>query len=285
MSHRVIIIGVLLSAFVSLLLYDPVQSTPPTQAVVTTPSSVYRLPTTTPDVPPGVSVLVFDLATGLELLAVQPDDVRPIASLTKLVTAGVVLESLPLTATTTITPGAVETLGRAGKLAVGEEYSVHELLFPLLLESSNDAAVAFVSVTTDLVPAMNRLADRLHASHTVFADPAGLSPENQSTAREVALLTRTLATTSPHIFDITTLSQYIGTHTGWQNTIPLSSDPAFRGGKQGYTHEAGHTMVAVFAEEFEGGTRDVGYVVLGSPDAAETVAILREFVATAVDYN
>ncbi|MCB9810966.1 MAG: D-alanyl-D-alanine carboxypeptidase [Candidatus Nomurabacteria bacterium] len=236
---------------------------------------------------PVADFAIFDAITG-EILVTKSkygNQKLPIASVTKLVTASVINDDLDLGVMTTITKADVDTEGRSGKLKVGEEYTYRELLFPLLLESSNDAATVFERVTGgDLISAMNSFAQGLGAANTSFADASGLSSRNVSTVSDLALITSYLYQNQSHVLDITKLSQYIGPYTGWVNNNPvLGSD--YVGGKHGYTEAANRTIVSLFNEDFTTGKRVVGYVVLGSDDVRSDVATLRQFVAQAVKYE
>lgn len=220
--------------------------------------------------------MVFDVVTGLPIAEHNVTEELPIASITKLFTAAVVLESEKLEATTTITWSDVAAEGRAGKLEAYEVYSQRELLWPLLLESSNDAAAVLERVDPDVIEKMNELVVANNASKTRFADASGLSDKNISTADELASLARNLYLQHPHLFDVTQLPQYVGTQTGWVNNSPFIDEDDYRGGKHGFTYEANRTAVALFEEEIaSGGTRLIGYVLLGSEDLDEDIALLR----------
>jgi D-alanyl-D-alanine endopeptidase (penicillin-binding protein 7) len=162
-------------------------------------------------------------------------------------------------------------------------YTSYELLFPLLLESSNDAAAALERAGTgDLVALMNQSVRAAGARATTFADASGLSSLNVSSAAELATLTQALYSTEPHLFDITRLNQRLGEYVGWTNNSPVR-DPRYLGGKHGYTEAAGRTLVALFNESLVGGEeRVLGYVLLGSADLAADVASLRQYVSESV---
>lgn len=213
---------------------------------------------------------VFDVETGELLLSHNAEEVLPIASVTKLFTAATVLRSERTTEALTITAADVATEGRAGKLAAGQVYTAQELLFPLLLESSNDAGAA---ITRTLGPAT--LAGR------ELADGTGLSARNQASVQELASSVRELYQSLPHIFDITVLNQKVGEYTGWINNSPVHDLPGYRGGKHGYTEAAGRTLVAIFAESTLN-DRELGYVILGSADIEADTRQLREQVVDSV---
>jgi D-alanyl-D-alanine carboxypeptidase len=232
------------------------------------------------------SYVVFDAVTGGIIASQNPDTAYAVASITKLPAAAAAQVVVPLEATTTVTWTDVAAEGRAGKLEPGQVYTYRELLFPLLLESSNDAAAAFERTYRDqVVTAMNEIATAYGASSTRFVDASGLSDRNVASARDLAALTTGLYAAHPYIFDITTLSQYLTEHTGWINNSPVATEAGYIGGKHGYTEAAGRTIVALFDEPFAAGRRQVGYIILGSSDLATDVAALREFVRTSVRFE
>jgi D-alanyl-D-alanine carboxypeptidase len=223
--------------------------------------------------------LVFDITTGAVIVSQGADTVVPIASITKLFAAANILTSYDLQATTTVTWSDLAGNGGAGKLAYGQTYSYRDLLFPLLIESSNDAAKV-LERTTDgvLVAKMNEWASSTGAVKTKFVDASGFSEHNVSTATNVKLLLTDAFLSRHHIFDITTLPQYIGTYTGWVNNNPVASEPGYRGGKNGYTVASNRTLAAVFDENINGHTYTLGYIILGSDDITADFTKLRQFI-------
>ncbi len=139
------------------------------------------------------SVLILD-ASGKLVYAKDQQTVRPIASLTKLMTAIVVLESgQDLAEKLTITKADRDLVQLTGsRLEFGARLTRGELLQLALMASENRAAAAlgrsYPGGTEAFVVAMNRTAAELgmHSSH--FADPAGLMVENTSTAADLALM-------------------------------------------------------------------------------------------------
>lgn len=225
------------------------------------------------------SMIIVDAQTGTSLFEKRADTVHPIASITKLFTAAVWWQQADLYATSTITWSDVATDGRAGRLRAGQQYQNRELLFPLLLESSNDAAATMARVAPfPLVARMNELAAVLGATQTTLVDTSGLKDGNVSTARDLARVFRGLQRTEPHILDVTQLPLYLNHVNAWMNNNPFIEDPAYRGGKHGYTYTANRTVVAAFAESLTGGTREIVYVLLGSDDLEADMRAARAFV-------
>ena len=185
----------------------------------------------------------------------------------------------------TITYSDLLADGRAGKLEIGERYTYRQLLFPLLLESSNDAAAVYERVTGDGVIAdMNTLAKEVGMTATKFADASGLSDGNVSTVGDLLLLTRHLVREYPEVLDITRLKTHMGPYSGLVNNSPVI-ERGYQGGKHGYTYAAGRTLVAVFTEPFEAGSVEIGYVILGSDNLATDTETLRAFVRDSVRFE
>jgi serine-type D-Ala-D-Ala carboxypeptidase (penicillin-binding protein 5/6) len=141
-------------------------------------------PIPAPDVKASAAVLV-DLDAGQVLFRRAADQARPVASLTKLMTALLVLEKEKgrLDRRIRVHPGAVfdrNDYGRGSTLGLrsGERVSVRDLLAGLLLGSANDAAEALAidgsGSVSDFVRRMNARARTLGMSHTRFASPHGL---------------------------------------------------------------------------------------------------------------
>ncbi len=226
--------------------------------------------------------VIFDVETGVILASQDSDIILPIASVTKLLTAATVLRTVSPDDTYTVTTADVDAHGRAGRLKAGETYTARELLFPLLLESSNDAAAVFERESGgDIIRRMNGYVAELGAPSVTLGDASGLSEANRASARDLAHLTSTLYRTEPHLFDIARLTKRAGPYTAWQNNSPVLA-PEYRGGKHGFTEAANRTLVALFEESFGTDSRVVGYVILGSDDLMADTALLRDFVATKV---
>ena len=185
----------------------PAPSPPPPTPVVqpggqTSPSpfpSTLRTPAPTtqaPEVGAGSAVLV-DLDSGQVLFELDRHERRPIASLTKIMTALLVVERAGLTDVVTVSAeaasGQVSGISGLG-LEPGERIRVNELLYALLLQSANDAALALaehVSGSVDaFVDAMNARAEQLGMTRTMFASPNGLDDSGYSSAGDLVRLTR-----------------------------------------------------------------------------------------------
>jgi len=267
----------------------------PAASICSSPSPFpTALVTPTPSLqPPQVAAraaILEDLDTGEVLFSMHPDDRRPVASLTKLMTALLVLERTRATEMVTVGPDAaaqgaqilgVSELG----LKLGEEIRVGQLLYALLLQSANDAAVALADhvsgSVTQFVADMAKEADRLGLHRTHFLSPNGLDDRGFTTARDLATISRLdfaiplfekIARTKFH--DVPSPS---GPPRHIQNrNVLLWLYPGAIGGKTGYTSAAGYCLMA--AAERHG--RGVVAVVLGEPstlDAFDEAAALLDY--------
>ena len=136
------------------------------------------------------SAIVID-SEGREIYSKDADTVRPIASITKLMTAmGIIDSGLDLEEKITITKDDRDTIQLTGsRLGYGATLSRSDLIMLAVMSSENRAATALGRTYPGGMPrfieAMNAKAALLGMSNTRFADPAGLHVENQSTARDL----------------------------------------------------------------------------------------------------
>src|SRR5262245_26569015 len=214
-----------------------------------------------------------DLDTGQVLFDKASHQRRPIASLTKIMTAVLVLERSRLTDRVTVSATAVAQPGDDPALAAGETLSVRALLYAMLLPSSNDAAVALAEHVAGssgaFVGLMNQRAEAMGLRDTHFASASGFDSSGYSTAADVAALTR-FALRDPTFAEIVrTYVHRLPPLGGRRRTVEsrnllLWYYPGAVGVKTGYLPSAGHCLVAAADRD---GTRLVT-VVLGHPDTA-----------------
>jgi D-alanyl-D-alanine endopeptidase (penicillin-binding protein 7) len=197
---------------------------------------------------------VMDQDTNEVLLSKNSDAVLPIASLTKLMTAMVVVEAkLPLDESITITSDDVDTeKNSSSRLTVGATLTRGELLHLALMSSENRAAHALGRIypggLSAFVAAMNRKAQFLTMADTKYVEPTGLSSQNQSSARDLATLVKA-AYQQPLIRELSTSREY-AVHVGarqvqFHTTNSLVRSPNWDIGlqKTGYIVEAGRCLV------------------------------------------
>jgi len=207
----------------------------------------------------------------------------PIASLTKLVTAVVAGKLLDQNAPITITQNILNTDGNTADFQLGEQFSTAELLYPLLMVSSNDAGEALAqndpNGRADFIHYMNEWVQSIGAYHTYFADPTGLSPENVSDAADMAIIIRWIDLNRPDLIAITdTKVKEFRIHT-WTNPTQLLNLSSYLGGKNGYIPQSGETAVSLF----QVGSKLFAVVVFGSSNRDQDILeLMRE--ATGVPY-
>lgn len=229
------------------------------------------------------SYLVIDADTGLLIDERWADRAQPIASITKLVTAMTALTIMNEDARVYITSQALATEGSTGKFRSDDKYTVRELMYPLLMVSSNDAAeaIAIAYGRKNFIKAMNDWAESIGAYHTYFRDPSGLSPDNVASAHDVGIIMKWIADNRPDILDITqTRTKSIRTRT-WTNMTHFLNLNTYKGGKNGFTNEAGRTGVSIFETKVRDGSRKKFIiVVLNSKNRDSDVLTLLQRAAT-----
>ena len=201
------------------------------------------------------AALVIDHDEGRTLYAKNIDSVQPIASITKLMTAMVVLDArLDLQEPITITEDDVDLLKHTtSRLRVGTVLERDELLRLALMASENRAASAlgrgYPGGLSAFVAAMNQKASDLGMVRTRFVDSSGLSSSNVSTAQDLAKMV-TAAYRYPLIQEYTTLTSHTvkfsnGRSLAFRNTNGLVKDDAWHidVSKTGYISEAGRCLV------------------------------------------
>jgi D-alanyl-D-alanine endopeptidase (penicillin-binding protein 7) len=201
------------------------------------------------------SAFVLDVETGTEIFGKDADDIRPIASTTKVFVAIAVRKQLDLDGWTEITrlDAHHASGGARTRLDIGQKFRNKDLLRAMLIASDNRAptAVARAAGMTpdDLVAAMNAVAKDLHLEHTKFTDPNGLHG-NVSTAREMAIALRAAlqddvvrAIMRQDTADVVSKDHYARIHYESTNQPLVAGRWEVIGGKTGYTRPAGYCFV------------------------------------------
>ena len=224
------------------------------------------------------AVLAADLETGQILFEKERSQVHPTASVTKLMTGLVALETINRFKLLTVTDAAVETFGDSAGFVAGEVFRSEDLLYPLILVSSNDAAAVYEAQGWRFVDTMNEKANAIGLTRTHFADASGMSSENVSTAEDLFRLLRYISRHKKPLFTLSGLREHTLTSQGvrrvhhWTNLNWPNGDGRFVGGKSGFTRDALETIAGVFNIRFsEHGERPVAIVMLGSRDRLREV--------------
>jgi serine-type D-Ala-D-Ala carboxypeptidase (penicillin-binding protein 5/6) len=224
---------------------------------------------------PPRSGLVFDLDSGDVLWRHRPERVLPIASLTKMMTALVVVDRVPERAKVTITKEALAYTGSGvGMFKRGRRLGVSMMLHGLLLPSGNDAAIALAQRAAgsvrEFVALMNARARAMGLACTRFSSVSGIRDRgNHSCAPDLAALARAVLR-EPRLARIVRRRSAVLPFPVKGGKIYLyNNNPLLRAGyrgttgvKTGYTEAAGRCLVATVRR----GSRRLGVVLLDSPD-------------------
>jgi hypothetical protein len=228
--------------------------------------------------------LAADLGSNFVFTTLRANEPAPIASLVKLITALTATEHINLDEQIKITPSMIVRTSKP-RLWAGQTVRAFNLVYPLLLESSNEAALALARTVGEerFVSLMNSKAQALGLSATHLADPAGLSAENVSTAENLFALLQYMYTNQSFFLKITSglANSELGNSpvfAGLENFNGFAGDPEFVGGKVGRTEAAQETIVSVFEIDTPIGKRPIGIVALGSKNAVRDAAQLIEYV-------
>lgn len=227
----------------------------------------------------GEAILLLECGTGTMVYAKNPDAQREPASLTKLMTCLLALEHLSLDTEITVTESALADMdpdGSSSGLLAGETYTAEELLYCLMVESANDAALVLAETIggsqEGFVQMMNDKAEALGCTGTHFANPHGLHDDDHyTTARDIARIL--MAALEYETFqEIYATSTYTLSSTNQQESRTIYTtdyliddnssyyDSRVVGGKTGFTTPAGRCVACIAQDE----TRTYLAVVLGA---------------------
>lgn len=220
------------------------------------------------------SVLMYDLTTEKALFEKNPKERLPMASLTKIMTAIVSMEN-PRSDNTYVVHGQDLVGEDSMGLSNGEQLTLEELLYGLMLQSGNDAAEVLASDSpfgrTGFIKAMNDRAKAMGLVDTHFSNPSGLQGDGvqYTTAYDLLVMTRYALAHFPLFADIVAQPEYVlpatRTHREYDlvnETNLLTTYDGVKGVKTGYTPEAGLCLVTYL--DF-GGHKIIG-ILLNSED-------------------
>ncbi|MCJ7839417.1 D-alanyl-D-alanine carboxypeptidase [Lederbergia sp. NSJ-179] len=219
------------------------------------------------------AAILMDQETGRVLYEHNANEKHRIASITKVMTAILAIESGKLEETVTVSKRAVYTEGSSIYLQQGEKIKLEDLVYGLMLRSGNDAATAIAEhiggSVEGFVFLMNQKSEEIGMTHTVFANPHGLDDheEHYSTAYDMALLTR-YAMMNDKYRKISgtktyTLKRENGAHKwGNKNRLLTEKYEYCTGGKTGFTKRAGRTLISTATKK----DKNLIAVTLNAPD-------------------
>ena len=200
------------------------------------------------------ATMVADLDAGTVYVGTNADMRWPLASVTKLMTASLVVDDLNLAQKVTIPSDAIAADPSQQFLSAGETFTVSDLLHILLLPSSNVAAESLADYygRTRFIAQMNARAASWGMTNTHYDDPSGLSASNQSTPNDLLKLAQKISADYPQILAITRTPQITVTDLSSGKAISVRSINDFAGradfigGKTGYTDEANGNLLSIF---------------------------------------
>ena len=195
---------------------------------------------------------------GTVLFEKNADERLPMASTTKIMTAVIVLENMSLDTEVTVADESIGIEGSSMYLQKGETLTIRDLLYALMLQSANDAAVALAFAVSGGIDGftelMNEKAEDLGLKDTHFTNPSGLDDEEHfTTAHELALIAgyalenkdfRTIVSTLKYTYTTSLKSGVFVNH----NRL-LYSMPGCIGVKTGYTQRSGRCLVSASSND------------------------------------
>lgn len=225
------------------------------------------------------SALLMDASTGMVLWQKNPDTVRSVASITKLMTALVYLDHQPadgMDHVHTLAPEENAVVGYNLTLPTGTQVTTGSLFAAMLVGSLNNAALALNGATglskPEFMTEMNQLAQELGMTHTQFVDQTGVHDGDQSTVGDIALLAKRAfihpeisqyaQTTNLEIRDVS--GQALRTVRTTDHLLNSNPDLEIQGAKTGTTTKAGYCFVFQVVIE---GHSVIGVILGGTSDA------------------
>jgi serine-type D-Ala-D-Ala carboxypeptidase (penicillin-binding protein 5/6) len=232
----------------------------------------------------GASAVLVDADTGQILYSRKPDYRRPVASITKIMTAMVVLDHCDLDGYVVTSTAASKVPHTSLNLRAGERLTVRDMLYGLMIRSANDAAHALADHVSGSVPRfsqlMNRKATDLGLKDTHFRNPHGLYVDGQySTAYDVSVLAREALRNPTFDQIVGTRSRTIKRSHNTQDVTLQARSPFMRnyegadGIKSGYTRQSGYCYVGSATRD---GWRLIS-VILKSDNASRDAMALTEY--------
>ena len=201
------------------------------------------------------SAALIDAKSGAVLFEKDSSAHLPMASTTKIMTAYVILTNMDIDEVVKVPKEATLVEGSSIYLRDGEEIKVETLLYGLMLESGNDAAVALAVACSgsvdEFAALMNRTAHEMGMCDTVFANPHGLSAENHyTTAYELAYITSKAMQIDKFREIVSTQKMLVPSLDGSSTRLFLNHNKLLKyydgavGVKTGFTKNAGRCLVS-----------------------------------------
>jgi D-alanyl-D-alanine carboxypeptidase len=211
------------------------------------------------------------------------DQKNSIASLSKLMTAVIVLEKYNLEDKITLSQKAVDTFGSVGNLKAGEIFSIDSLLKMMLIESNNDAAEALAEKTgrSNFISLMNKKAFELNMKDTNFVNPTGLdfNESNISTINDLKKLILYIIEEHPLISEILSINEINIHHKIETTNILLNENNSYVWGKTGFTDKAGECIVLIMQRPFSNDKNSyIINIIINSKDRFRDARIMEQWI-------
>lgn len=206
------------------------------------------------------SAILMDIDSKRILYSENIHATRSVASISKIMTAIVAIENADIKAKVTIGEEINKAYGSGIYIKIGEELTLEDLLYGLMLRSGNDAALAiaaYVGGSVDkFVEMMNETAQEIGMKNSIFRNPHGLDEEdggNISTAYDMAILTAYAMKNETYQKIVSTKSYQLKTNMNtysWTNKNKLLKSYEYTtGGKTGFTEIARRTLVTTASKD------------------------------------
>lgn len=217
------------------------------------------------------SYLVADLGSGFIFAKKYEEEQLPVGSLAKLMLAVVLSENTDLESSILIRPRMIVENDSAAQLEAGKRFSLASLFYPLLVESSDDAAEILVSYLDKKtsIALMNEKTKMIMMEKTDFVDIKNSELKNVSSAKDLFYLTRYILVNQPLIFNISRGEVVVPFQklpfTGLKNKNLFFADSSFIGGKANNALASGSSGIFVFKFTLaDGSRRNVAIILLGA---------------------
>lgn len=231
------------------------------------------------------TAISFDVDTGEVYYAKNVDTKRPTASISKIMTAAIVLENIKADELLTVSKTASEMIPNKIVMKEGEQLKVDDLLYGLMMISANDAAEVLAEGTFDdrgrFIEKMNEKAKWLELKNTNFVTPSGMDdPDHYSTPYDLGVILRYAIKKNPDILKYMGSKEHSVPATDhneshwWQHISGLlSSYQGMDGAKTGFTWDAGNTFLGTAKR----GDHRIAVIVFNTQDAGPDIRTLLDY--------
>ena len=235
------------------------------------------------------SSILMDMDSLNVIYGQNKDEIRSVASISKIMTAIVAIENADVNSTVTIGEEITKAYGSGIYIKQGEEITLESLLYGLMLRSGNDAALAIANYVggdiDNFVEMMNEKAVEIGMKNTTFNNPHGLDENggNLSTAYDMALLTSYAMQNENYRKIVSTKKYTLRTNMNYYSWINkhklLHSHNYITGGKTGFTDIAKRTLVTTASKD------NINLVVVTLNDGNDFVDHINLFEEAFANYS